>query len=79
MLFAFRVGVTHGSTVGVKFNDNWDVKYDQNPPGGEFLTIDGSTGQVMVGEVPIVLWWNAVRDFSIFAAVFNMVPRFAQV
>ena len=27
---------------------------------GQILTIDGSTGEVMVGEVPTALWWNIV-------------------
>ena len=33
---------------------------------GQILTIDGSKGEVMVGEVPTVLWRYMSNDFSMF-------------
>ena len=33
---------------------------------GQILTIDGSKGEVMVGEVPTVLWRYMSKDFSMF-------------
>lgn len=32
---------------------------------GQILTIDGSTGEVMVGEVPTALWPKPVNVFSL--------------